>query len=149
MASLLNCFLDQSEQQMQHSSIVSQMPLQKFGQNSAAILVLQGGNWQLRGTCKSLQPARSRKLFLSGCQWHPVSDAFQMVCFFHSNKQVQLNCSYFCINIFSLTPKMFSAFLSSNSLTLMEKLVTKPGEVNYRLKSGDMKSQGHTQTKLG
>ena len=31
----------------------------------------------------------------------------------------------------------------------MEKLVPKPGEVNYKLKSGDMKSQGHTQTKLG
>ena len=44
---------------------------------------------------------------------------------------------------------MFSAFLSSNSLTLMEKLVIKHGEVNYELRSGDMKGQGHTQTKLG
>nr|BAE91547.1 unnamed protein product [Macaca fascicularis] len=36
----------------------------------------QGSNQQLRGTCTSLQPTWPRKLFLSRCQWHPVSNAF-------------------------------------------------------------------------
>lgn len=111
MASLLNCFLDQSEQQMQHSSIKSVLcPCKSVDRISAALLVLQGGNWPLRGTRENLQPARSGKLFLSSCQWHPVSDAFQMVCFFHSDKQVQLSCSYFCMNIFSLNPKNVFCF---------------------------------------
>lgn len=150
MASLLNCFLDQSEQQMQHSSIKSvQCPCKSVDRISAAILVLQGGNWPLRGTCENLQPARSGKLFLSSCQWHPVSDAFQMVCFFHSDKQVQLNCSYFCMNIFSLNPKNIFCFSQLKLFDSDGKTCDQAWRVNYGLRSGDMMGQGHTQTKLG